>query len=277
VSDKPNFHSQIWLDEAQADDPFTAQASYCHGFDVFGQLIQKASYSDYILLMFSGEKPSAPHSNLFEVMAIALANLGPRDASNRAAMNAGVGGAPAASCLISSLAIGAGQTGGCRETYVLTQWFERLGTDTKLWKAQLKEPNSQRLREDIWDEFEHAPGFNPHGVSFPKTLYQLLEALDSCGDFPVIKWLIASRGEFEQELNVPMGLTFISAAVFYELGFNADQAEICALLLSLPGAAVHSLEAKNQGWRKFPFFGKSIELTDDPGPIAPLPIVKELP
>jgi len=112
-------------------------------------------------------------------------------------------------------------------------------------------------------------------VSFPKTLIQLLEALDSCGDFPVIKWLITSRVEFEQQMALPMGLTFISAAVFYALGFNADKAELCALLLSLPGAAVHSLEAKNQGWKKFPFFGKSIELTDDPGPITPLPSVEE--
>lgn len=276
MSDKPNFHSQIWLDEAQEDDPFTAKASYCHGYDVFAQVIQKASYTDYLLLMFCGEKPSTQHSKLFEVLSIALANLGPRDASNRAAMNAGVGGAPAASCLISSLAIGAGQTGGCRETYVLTQWFEQLAIDKQLWKKQLKEPNSQRLREDIWDKFEHTPGFSPHGVSFPQTLMQLLDTLDSCGDFPVIKWLMASRVEFEKEVSAPMRLTFISAAVFYQLGFNAEQAEICALLLSLPGAAVHSLEAKNQGWKKFPFFGKSIELTDDPGPIAPLPTIAEL-
>lgn len=276
MPDKPNFQSQIWLDEAQPEDPFTAQASYCHGFDVFGQLIQKASYTDYILLMFNGEKPSAQQSKLFETLAIALGNLGPRNASNRAAMNAGVGGAPAAACLISSLAIGAGQTGGCREIYTLTQWFEQLGINRQLWITQLKTPNSQRLREDIWDEFKHAPGFELHGVNFPKPLTQLLEALDACGDFPVVTWLIESRSEFELEMAVPMGLTFISAAVFYELGFTPDKAELCALLLSLPGAAVHSLEAKNQGWKKFPFFGQSIELTDDPGPIAPLPSVKEL-
>lgn len=276
MSDKPNFQSNIWLDEAQPDDPFTAQASYCHGYDVFGQLLQKASYSDYLLLLFSGEKPSAQHSKLFEVLAITLANLGPRVAANRAAMNAGVGGAPAASCLISSLAIGAGQTGGCRETYVLTHWFQKMGTNHEQWQRQLKDPNSERMREDIWDEFQHPPGFNPHGVSFPKTHSQLLAALSSCGEFPTIEWLISYRQDFEDLLGVPMGLTFISAAVFYELGFNAEQAEICALMLSLPGAAVHSLEAKHQGWRKFPFFGQSIELTDDPGMIAPLPIVEEL-
>ena len=47
MKDNPNFESNIWLDEPQKDDPFTAEASYCHGFDVFAQLIHKASFSDY--------------------------------------------------------------------------------------------------------------------------------------------------------------------------------------------------------------------------------------
>jgi citrate synthase len=276
MKDTPNFESNIWLDEPQKDDPFTAEASYCHGFDVFAQLIHKASFSDYILMMFTGNRPSSSQSKLFETLAVAMANLGPRDASIRAAMNAAVGGAPAASSLIASLAIGAGQTGGTRETYFLSQCFQQLGTDQQLWLEQLIEPNKNRLREDIWDEFEHSPGFRPHGVKCPKTLLQLLTALNNCGDFSSIKWLSEQRETLEREIKAPMGHTFICAAVFSDLGLSPEQAEICALLLSLPGAAVHALEAKQQGWRKFPFFGQSVELTDDPGVIAPLPVVEEL-
>jgi len=40
------------------------------------------------------------------------------------------------------------------------------------------------------------------------------------------------------------------------------------LLLRLPGAAAHALEQKEHGWRKYPFFGDGLTLTDDPGPVA---------
>jgi citrate synthase len=276
MAEKPHFESAIWLDEPQEDDPFTAKASYCHGYDVFGQLIQKASFIEYLLLMFLGEKPTKTDAKLFETLAISLANLGPRDASVRAAMNAAVGGAPAASALISALAIGAGQTGGCREVFTLTRWFERHGLCIKNWLVQLQHPNSDRLREDIWDNFQHAPGFKPHGVSFSQNMQELLDALSTCGNYPTITWLNDHRHTLEHELGSVMGHTFIAAGVFHELGFSAQSAEICALLLILPGAAVHALEAKEQGWRKFPFFGQSVELTDDPGVIAPLPDIKEV-
>ena len=271
----PNFQSHVWLDEPREDDPFTANASYCHGYDVFGQLIQQASYADYMLLLFTGEKPTVQQSMLFETLNVALANLGPRDASVRAAMNAGVGGSSAASSIIAALAVSAGQTGGCRETYVLTQWFDEHGTDYSKWINQLKQPNSARLREDIWDEFQHTPGFKQYGVSFPETLSLLLETLCQCGDFPIIRWLSENRNRFEKDLSAPMAHTFIGAAVYHQLGLNAEKAEMCALLMSLPGAAIHALEAKHQGWRKFPFFGQSVELTDDPGVIAPLPNIGE--
>lgn len=276
MSDKPHFESKIWLDESQLEDPFTAKQSFCHGFDVFGQLIKQASFSEYILLLFLGEKPTCSQTKLFEALAVSYANLGPRDASVRAAMNSGVGGAPAASSLIAALAVGAGQTGGCREIFILTHWFHKYGTDLKKWENQLKSPNSERLREDIWDEFKHPPGFKSYGVLFPHTLQQLLDYLSSTDDYPVIQWLTENRSYFEQALGAVMAHTFIAAAVFYQLGFAPEQAEICALIIMLPGAAVHSLEAKKQGWRKFPFFGQSVELLDDPGVIAPLPDIKEL-
>lgn len=277
MSKQPRFETKIWLDQAQQGNPFVADASYCHGYDVFGELVNRAGYADYLLLLFTGAKPAPEESRLFEVLGIALANLGPRNASVRAAMNAGVGGAPAAASLISALAVGAGQTGGTREIYMLTQWFHELGLCVELWEKQLANPNAARLREDIWDEFSHTPGFDPHGTECSLRLLQLLSCLNKCGNFPVLKWLAEQRPVFEQQLGKPMSMTFISAAVYFQLGFSADQAEMCALLTSLPGAAVHALEAKNQGWRKFPFFGSSVELTDDPGQINTLPETGELP
>ena len=41
--------------------------------------------------------------------------------------------------------------------------------------------------------------------------------------------------------------------------------QLDALLLRLPGAAVHGLEQYMQ-WKKYPFFKKGLVLTNDPGP-----------
>jgi len=49
------------------------------------------------------------------------------------------------------------------------------------------------------------------------------------------------------------------------------------LLLRLPGAAVHSLEQKKLGWRKYPFFGDGLTLTNDPGPKQPKTTIQEAP
>ena len=57
----------------------------------------------------------------------------------------------------------------------------------------------------------------------------------------------------------------VAAAALFDLGLNADQAEMLYLFLRLPGAAVHSLEQKAQGWRRYPFFHDAIVLTNDPG------------
>ena len=47
------------------------------------------------------------------------------------------------------------------------------------------------------------------------------------------------------------------------------------LLLRLPGAAVHALEQKKLGWRKYPFFGDGLTLTNDPGPVKDKEVLQE--
>jgi citrate synthase len=58
----------------------------------------------------------------------------------------------------------------------------------------------------------------------------------------------------------------VAAATLHELGFTPEQGEILYLFLRLPGAAVHALEQREYGWRKIPFFGGQLILTNDPGP-----------
>src|SRR5699024_1033096 len=93
-------HSQIWEEIPERDNPFTAAVCYCSGYDVYGDLLDKASWIEYLYLLFKQERPTSAQAKLLEGLAIAVANLGPRDHSIRAAMCAGVGGSTDASCLM---------------------------------------------------------------------------------------------------------------------------------------------------------------------------------
>ncbi|MCG8536147.1 MAG: citryl-CoA lyase [Pseudomonadales bacterium] len=266
-----NLHSSIWNEEPHEDNPFVAKRCRAHGYDVFGEVLPKASWSEYLLLLFSGERPDAKSVLLFEKLAIALANPGPRESSVRAAMNGGVGGSTDASSLIAALAVGAGQYGGAHEVYLLVDAWHRLGMELDSWKEYLQNPN-KGLMEDVWSEIEHAPGFDPHGVSCSLPVEQTLSLLAEISSNGPLRWLVEQQPQLEQAIGKPLSMSAVAAAAFSDLGFSAKQAVMLYSILRLPGAAVHALEQEKLGWKKFPAYGNGIELTNDPG-ASPMPDV----
>ena len=110
-------HTKIWKEEPEPDNPFAAAKCYCAGYDVYGEILQNATWIEYLYLLFKQERPSKEEAQLLEKIAIAIANPGIRSHSVRAAMCAGVGGSTAASALIAALATGAGNYHGSREIF----------------------------------------------------------------------------------------------------------------------------------------------------------------
>lgn len=251
-------HSRIWEEQSEADNPFAAAACYCRGYDVYGELLNKASFVEYLYLLFAGERPTPVQAQLLERLAIALANPGPREASVHAAMCAGVGGSPAAAALMAALGVGAGNLGGGHEVRVAMETWERLGCDLAAWQTFLTNP-PQAERADIWTPMEHAPGFDPHGVSCPTPVLQTLEALSVINTAPHLKWLGVHREALEAAASAPLALSGVAAAACRDLDLSAEQAEMLYLLLRLPGAAVHALEQKEYGFRRFPFFHGAVK------------------
>lgn len=251
-------HTRTWQEEPEADNPFTAAACYCRGYDVYGDLLNTASLIDYLYLLFVGERPAPRQGRLLERLAIALANPGPREASVHAAMCAGVGGSPAAAALMAALGVGAGNLGGGHEVRVAMEAWERLGCDLAAWQAFLTEP-PQAERADIWTPMEHAPGFDPHGVRCAMPVLQTLDVLSAISAGPSVPWLCANREALESAASTPLALSGVAAAAFTDLGLSADQGEMLYLLLRLPGAAVHALEQKQYGFRRFPFFHGAVQ------------------
>lgn len=260
-------HTRIWREEPEADNPFATRAAYCHGYDVYGQMLGHAGWIDMLYLMLKGEAPTPTQARTLEALAVALANAGPRDPMVHAAMCGGVGGSHAAASLMAALAVGAGQSGGARDVFLAMQtWATCAATaDTSSWAWQLAHaaPSPWLAPQDAgWPEVEHPAGFDPHGVRTATIVVQTLETLAAMSCGPRLTWLASNRIALEGAAGLPLAMTGVAAAALADLGLTAKQGEMLFLLLRLPGAAVHALEQADYGFKRFPY--PDVDLEDDP-------------
>jgi citrate synthase len=252
--------STIWLEEPEPNNAFACRAAYCHGYDVYGEMLGNAGWADMLYLLFKGEAPSRAQAATLEILAVALANPGPRDASVHAAMCAGVGGSPAAAALTAALAVGAGAAGGAREVFSAMQAWAECGKDLQAWQRRWTEQVRQPAASiDVWPAAEHPAGFDPLGVSTPTPVKQVLARLAAFDADSSCAWLQANLGSMEQASGHPLSLLGTAAAAFVDLGMAPEQAEMLFLLLRLPGAAAHALEQRASGHKQFPFYELELE------------------
>jgi citrate synthase len=264
MSDNPEvIRTRIWKEIPEADNPFAASVCICAGYDVYGDILGKASWVEYLYLLFKREPPTKRQSTLLENLAVALANPGPRDPAVHAAMSGGAGGSTHASCLMAALGVGAGQMGGAHEVALAMENWQACGLDMDAWRIRLNNPPRDE-RADVWLPMEHPPGFDPHGASCPTPVRQTLDLLARCSPGPSLGWLREFRRQLESTTDCPLAMTGVAAAALTDLGFTPPQGEMLFLLLRLPGAAAHALEQQEQGWRGFPFFANGIKLENNP-------------
>lgn len=263
MNKRETIRTRIWREEPEADNPFAAAKCHCHGYDVYGDVLGKSTWIEFVYLLFIGERPTKQQARLLEDLAVALANPGPRDHSVQAAMNGGVGGSHAAACLMAALGVGAGQLGGAREIILAMSLWHDCGTDSEAWNQRVKS-SPQDEYSDVWPVPEHPPGFDPHGKSCSTPVRQTLTLLADRSPGHALRWLALNRDTLENMFNCPLAMTGVTAAAFHDLGFSPEQAEMMYLILRLPGAAVHALEQKEFGFRHFPFFQNAVHLADDP-------------
>lgn len=263
MPEKEVIHSSIWHEDPEEDNPFAAKRCLCSGYDVYGDLLGKINWVEYLYLLFVLEPPTSKQAKLLEGIAVVLANPGPRDHSVRAAMLGGVGGSHSAASLIAALSVGAGQSGGAREVFLTTEYWQQCGQDIDKWAKVISNPPKPE-RVDVWPEMEHTPGFDPHGASCSTIVKQSLDYLCSLSPKDNLTWLKANRHELEKYADAPLTLVGVITAAFIDLDFSPEQGEMLYLILSLPGAGAHALEQRSYGWKKYPFFGNAVTLIDDP-------------
>lgn len=254
-------HSTIWDETPQDDNPYIAEVCRARGYDVYGDLLGKAGYIEYLHLLLRGERPGPQQRRVLELLCVAMANAGPRDPAVHAAMAAAVGGSPAAAALTAALAVGAGSYGGGREVLLAMQMWESCGRDTTAWTGALAQAPA-REREEIWPATEHPPGFAPYAARCALPVLQALDQFALACPEGHAAWLQANRTALEAAAACPLGMTGVAAAAMRDLGLDPVEGEMLFLLLRLPGAAAHALEQRRQGFRRFPFF--ELDLLNDP-------------
>lgn len=164
---------------------------------------------------------------------------------------------------MAALAVGAGAAGGAREVRLAIDDWRTRGTDLAMWQTGLAtKPEDDPA--DVWPAPGHPPGFDPYGVRCTTPVLQTLSYLAGFGCGESLAWLRDNRSSLESAAGLPLSMTGVAAAALFDLGCTPGEGEMLHLLLRLPGAAVHALEQKQYGHKKFPFF--RAELENDPGP-----------
>jgi citrate synthase len=260
MSDNKNseaIHTRIWLEEPEPDNDFATKAAFCNGYDVYGEMLGNASWSEMVYLLFRGEAPNSKQIKLFDALAVAVANPGPRDQSVYAAMCGGVGGSTAAACLIAALSVGAGHLSGSREVFLTMESWKKCGTDIDAWANHLNAPPDQS--PSIWPAPEHPSGFEPYSERAATIVTETLYHLAQISSGNVLPWLHKNRQKLEEIAKHPISMSGVAAAALSEMEFTPEQGEMLYLVLRLPGAAAHALEQWRYGHKKFPFFKLVIE------------------
>lgn len=250
--------TKLWQEIPEPDNPFQAQRCLCSGYDVYGNLLGRVSWAEYMLLLLTGEKPTSDQTQVLTDLFVALANPGPREPSVQAAMSAGAGGSTSGSAMIAAIAVGAGQYGGAHEVARCVNLWIDLGTDLDAWCNVLRNPHIAE-HVDNWLPMEHPPGFDPNGTSCPTPVLETLDKLTN-DKTPALTWLRQHRTSLEEAADAPLAMCGVAAAAMSDLGLSSLQSEMLYLLLRLPGAAAHAIEQHGHGWRKFPFFQDGLHL-----------------
>jgi citrate synthase len=254
--------TRLWSEIPAREDDFVAEKCLAAGYDVYGDLLGKVSWIEYLYLLSLHKAPTPPQKKLLNDLAVAIACLGPRDPAIQAAMTAAAAGATAASSLIAAIAVGAGQLNGARDVHDLMLIWAEAGNSLDAWRESILQKDGSQT---IWPDRSHPPGFDPTAGVCGAPLIKTIAHLDHGPDTVHLQWLHKHRVELQDAAGMPLAFTAIAAAAFLDLGLDAQQGEMLFLLLRLPGAATLAVEQHQRGWKDYPFHKNKLILTNDPG------------
>ncbi len=220
-------------DEQSPDhNPYHVNKQLIHGYDHL-ELLENCNFADVIYLLLRGNLPSEKDSLLFNKLALALINPGPRHPAAQASITAGVGKSDTVNILPIALGVYGGTFDGAGNIE-LTMRFLR-----KAAKKQVIEFEEDALNKKI-------PSITQHYGDADTYANILLEKLKPYAiEGNVFSWLCQLQ-TLTYSKNIGVTKTSIAAAIFADLGFQPRQGGALMQLLAAPGLLAHGLEFSNK-------------------------------
>jgi citrate synthase len=241
--------TKIWCDSASPDNPYIAEKSRIHGYDLL-DISKQLSFSESIFLNIKGELPSPSQRELLDSILSALSNLGPRHSAVRAVMNAAVSKTRAQNLLPVGMAVLSGEFLGAGEVENSVRFIR------KHLNHSASEVAEQLIAEFSPTDKENnviAPGFGARFNGIDIVAQQLASQL--------LKLEASDRGlhwgnEFCDTLkSQQLGwlITGLAACCFVDLGFTPKASAGLFQLAAAPGLLAHGLEMSNKPLTDMPF------------------------
>jgi citrate synthase len=242
----------IWKEVPAPDNPYAADAAYCHGYPL-SELIEKRGFIDMLFLLLTGELPGSGQRDLLNRLMVGLCNPGPRHPAVRAGMMAAVSKTVAPNILPLSLAVMGGEHLGAMEVERSMRFLRRhRRRDGAQVGRSVVRPGD---KPDVGDTHV-APGFGELYGGPDRVTARVAHAVSkSPGAGATLAWCHDFVSAIE-----PHGFSWLStglaAAAFLDLGLHPRVGAGLYQFVSAPGILAHAMEMANKPLTAMPFLSQ---------------------
>ncbi len=230
----------IWKDEiADNGQP----RSLCHGYDYFGALAGRYSWSELCYLLIKGELPNRSQIDLLNIAMSAVINPGPKHWATQAAMTTAVTKTTVGNTLLSGLSVLQGRYDGA------------LAIEASM--SMLKAAVEDNLKaNDLIKQYPDLPGYDlPYGKKDFRVndIYRVLQSHNHQGRYTL--YALKLDEQLSQIPKQPsLTLTGLFAAMMLDLEFSVEEGHGLFLIAATPGLIAHALEQLKGNWNDYPFY-----------------------
>jgi citrate synthase len=213
-------------------NPYHAKQQIIYGYDHL-DLLENCDYLDVNFLLMRGKLPSPTEKILFNKLAIALINPGPRHPATQASMTAGVGKTAPVNILPIALGVYGGNFDGAGKIETMMRWLRKSH----------KRPINEYLEASIKGEIDGIEQYYGDADTYCQILINALKPVAEQGK--IFSWLY----ELNQQLienNIGISKAMLTAAILADLGFQPRHGASIMQLLAAPGLLAHGLELSNK-------------------------------
>jgi len=224
--------TKITDEQSPQHNPYHVNKQVIHGYDHL-DLIDNCNFADVIYLLLRGNLPSDKDSVLFNKLALALINPGPRHPAAQASITAGVGKSDTVNILPIGLGVYGGTFDGAGDIENIIRFFRKAARRPV---AEFKEDALNRKIPSITQHYGDAD-------TYANIILEKLKPYAIEGK--IFSWVYQLQTLIYSN-NIGVTKASIAAAIFADLGFQPRQGGALMQLLAAPGLLAHGLEFSNK-------------------------------